>query len=253
MLSTLNKIVIKSRKLSAVMGTFSITVLGLSQIEPQIERAISTKIPDRVFNIVVLSSITILFLSIFLLVMSFIASSTRDAKYYSKIPREDELSFLRKFAVKFFGESFANEKKILEWIKTNTKSVIAIFKVRSFGSLQFHSIKGFFVVVPLTQHAVNLYKEAQIDGASFLKEHITSKRGDVFGVYIGAIAAADDRAKSISLLMLHKLLEKYHKLGIKVVLARPTTDRGQELVALYGMKPILSNVIDGRALYERNF
>ena len=105
--------------------------------------------------------------------------------------------------------------------------------------------------MPLTKHAVDMFRLNEIDGASFLKEHIPLGIKETYGVYVGAIAAVDKKAKASALMLLHGILEHYRRAKIKVIIARPTTTRGKELAEFYEMQPVATNVIDGHHLYER--
>lgn len=238
-------------KAAATSGTIALAALALGQVQHQIERAISRKIPDNLFDIVIIVALILLATTIVLWLLSFLPITDIETLYVSDTPKPSDIPALRELAVSFFGESFATEEKLKEWKQRCNECITVVYKAKQYKLKSIRTMKGFFIVLPLTEKAVTLYKKNEITGALFLQEHIPKDIKSTYGVYIAGIAATDARAKAISLTLLHRILENYRKAGIKTVLARPTTNRGIELAEYYEMKPVPMNIINGYHLYER--
>ena len=241
----------RRRGLWAALASACVVLLGLAQLESQLERALSRSIPDIAVDALVLLSGTGLLVSAALWLLSFLPE--KDEPLY--LPGEAQPSAipaLRLFAVEFFGPTFATEQRIRGWLAQRKDCVIVIRRIARKGRARTQEILGFYMLLPLTRHAVELYLRNEITGATFLNEHIAKTGPDTFGLYVAAIAATEQQAKNSTLLLLYRSLEEYRQQGVRVVLARPTTQRGRELADEFEMHPVPGTEIDGQPLYRRD-
>jgi len=162
-----------------------------------------------------------------------------------------ELTAFRAFAVQWFGESFASERRLGSWIEKRHDSIVVVRKSSVGARRRTEEIRSFYILLPLTEAAVKLYTAGDIDGASFLPDHVVGPLERPYGLYVAGIAGSDGQANSSALLLLHRALLAYMKSGVQVILARPTTARGQKLAEDFGMRAIPGTELDGHALYRR--
>ena len=240
------------RRVSTWLATVCLGVLGIAQLEDQIQRALSLSIPEAVFDWTIIVAGTGLAVATTLWLFSLLDASTNDPLYLSTKLNRNEAGALRTFAVGFFGETFASEQKIQSWLEQRKDCVTVVRRIVRRGRRSSEEIRGFYILLPLTRYAVDLFKRKEITGAAFLPEHISRTRKDTYGVYIAAIAASDPQARSSALILLHKDLEEYRAKGVRSILTRPTTGRGRELAVEYDMVPLPGTELEGNSLYEKN-
>jgi hypothetical protein len=239
---------------AASLCSLGISVLAVAQVpKAQLERIMRRSIPDSLLDGIVIAALSLIALGVLSWVLSRILTIERDVIYLSGTPDSTELEGVRALAVKEFGESFATVTTLRRWLSHRKDSVVVVHKYTQSLFRQTRRLKGFFIILPLTEHAVELFRSGQTNGASFLTEHIPLDRNGTYGVYVAGIVATDGSAKACSLLALHRELERFREAGVKTALTRPTSERGLELALRYNMQPLLQNVLHGHPLYERRF
>jgi len=113
---------------SATLASLALGALALGQVGPQIDRAISTQIPDSFFDIIVIASLCLLAIAVLMWLVSLTPFADFETLYISGTPKISEIPALRELAVSFFGETFASEQKLKEWIGRRKDSVTVIYK-----------------------------------------------------------------------------------------------------------------------------
>ncbi|MDB6001739.1 MAG: hypothetical protein JWP52_3438 [Rhizobacter sp.] len=237
-------------KVGAILGTVSISVLGIAQLEPQFIALFPNWVKAGFFNWPIEVSVVGLVVSVLLWLWSRFEGGDSRVFYLSGELDAAEIPPFRRYAVEWFGETFASEKRLALWIEKRPDTIMVVRKSTVKRLQQTNVIRGFFILLPLTQHAVDLYKSGEVNGASFLKEHLADDSKTTHGIYIAAIAGSDAQGRSSALMLLHKTIDTYKKQGARLVLARPTTPRGLELANHFGLKPLSNTERDGRLLYE---
>lgn len=241
------------RKASGWLATVALGLLGLAQLEPQLNRALAVTIPPWVFDWVVLAAMIGLSSAVLMWGVGLLPEVRREPVFVSGWLQLSEIPALRRFAVGYFDESFASEQKLQEWLSRRRDCITVVRRLVRSRLTTRTDIRAFFILLPLTRSAVELYKRNEITGATFLKEHIATSGEDTWGVYVAAIAGIDPQARNSALLLLHSALEQHGRQGTRVALARPTTPRGKELAEEFAMKPIPGTELGGNPLYEREW
>lgn len=239
------------RLLSGWVCSVSLAVLGLAQFETHFEQALGVKIPDLVFPWIVVLASAGTAVGVLLWMASWLWGSRSVPYFLSQNLSPAEVGALRRYAVSFFGESFASEARMIAWLARCKDCVIVVKRIRRKNLQVREDICGFFILLPLTRHAAELYKRKEITGATFLDEHIPTTSADTYAVYIAALAGNEQHACNSATLLLHRALLHHLEHGVRLVLTRPTSPRGQELAAEFGMLPVPGTELDGHPLYER--
>jgi len=238
---------------AAVCGSAAALLLTISKTKDQVLRIVSFPIPDVAFDVFFVAAALLFVCTGVLLVLARIKIRGTFTYYLSGRPDVAEFEGLRDLAVRFFGETFASVDRLRAWSQACASSVIVIYRVTQYRRKQVRRIEAFYVLTPLTAHAYELFTSGEIDGASFLPEHLPGKDQPAYAAYIGGIATSSKQAGATALTLLHRDLERYKEAGVNRVVTRPTSVRGEELAARYNMTPLKGTERDGAPLYQVAF
>jgi hypothetical protein len=238
-------------KTSAIVGTVAVTVLGVAQLEGQLASIFPKVVHPGFFNVPIELALGALAVAAVLWLCARLDRRGSTQLYLSGDLDSGELTAFRAFAVQWFGESFASERRLGSWIEKRHVSIVVVRKSTVGARRRTEEIRSFYILLPLTEAAVKLYTAGDIDGASFLPDHVVGPLERPYGLYVAGIAGSDGQANSSALLLLHRALLAYMKSGVQVILARPTTARGQKLAEDFGMRAIPGTELDGHPLYRR--
>jgi len=238
---------------AALCGSAAALLLTISKTKEQVARIVGTQIPDVTYDVLFVAAAVLFVCTGVLLLAAKIKRRGTFTYYLSGRPDVSEFEGLRLLAVRFFGETFASIDRLRDWAQACPSSVIVIYRVVQYKTKQVRRIEAFYVLTPLNAHAYELFTSGKIDGASFLTEHLPAKDQPAYAAYIGGIASSSTQAGATALTLLHRELERYKEAGVKYILTRPTSTRGEELAARYNMAPLKGTERDEIPLYQVSF
>lgn len=231
-----------------LFGVCSVT-LAVSQSEAPLAAMFPRFVHTGFFNVPLGISIGGLALAGVLLLCSKLDFGAAGPVYLSEELKASEVEAFRQFAIEWFGETFASTRRLASWLQKRPDCIVVVRCLRTSRLKTTSTLASFYILLPLTRHAMDLYLAGQVDGASFLQEHLPAAGEPVYAVYVAGIAGVDKQANASSLLLLHKSIQAFFKQGGAVALARPTTKRGLGLAEHFGMQPVPGTEIDGHPLY----
>ncbi len=149
--------------------------------------------------------------------------------------RPEDVSGIRKLAVRFFGEGVTPEEVLVQFATAG--GILRVVK-RVFvdDDKRCERLSGYFCVIPLSTEAAASVK-AGLRGGRLAMDHVPVSQEETAALYIGAVAAQDQASQAVVLAALHSHLQ-YLDRGITEVLTRPLTEDGLRLVTKYGFQPV---------------